>query len=583
GSRPNSGDIIVNPNGAVVTVNFEDALEAVTVDLDLDDNTEQIIDKSNNTIQLDGFMTDFVGSGFDDTLLIDAALQTRTVDMGAGNDSVTIDAQGRPVSQSVDNGVTQIHVAGFNPIFVENAETISVTNEGPVGDLTFNLSSGDDDALLDLNAILATGPFAQFRLSTAGDTSPAQEFIQRENQIVINGNGGTDSITVDAFQQVARLEGNELQIRGLPAIVLNGFSQIEIVNDLFEESDDIFLFDPSTQTPTIGQSDGNILTFSQGPDWTAFAPVEFRRGDFNGDGREDVLGLNAANELIVSLGSDTGTMVAPELWGTWSPGANQNDLQVGDFNGDGLDDVAARGSDGRWRIQRSNSLAFTNINGPLWSPVGFRDGESVSGDFDGDGFDDIALRLADIGNWFVAFGTPESFRTQFVGRWNDAANWQNIHSADVNGDGEDDIIAQTEMGAWFILDLNTTTERLAIRFWGTWSAALTFEDVTVADFNGDGRDDVAAYDNRGIWWMTAGTDTEISRTQALSQWSAVADWKSTVGDVNNDGLVDIIGFQQNTGQFWSLLSQGSDRLSATDFFGQLTPIANGSLIAGLFS
>ena len=211
--------------------------------------------------------------------------------------------------------------------------------------------------------------------------------------------------------------------------------------------------------------------------------------------------------------------------------------------------------------------------------AGFRDGESVSGDFNGDGFDDIALRQS-IGNWFVAFGNASSFLTRFVGRWNEAANWQDIHAADANGDGESDIIAKTATGAWFILDLNSTTLRLSTRFWGTWSATLTFEEVTVADFNGDGKDDVAAYDNRGIWWMTAGNDAGVSRTQSLTRWSAVADWTSTIGDFNGDGLVDIIGYQRNSGQFWGLLNLGNGRLSATDFFGVTAVIQSGSLFSG---
>ncbi len=57
-------------------------------------------------------------------------------------------------------------------------------------------------------------------------------------------------------------------------------------------------------------------------------------------------------------------------WGQWSPNLNWQDVRVGDFNGDGLDDIAGRYL-GQWWVARSkggivNGTVFVESN---WTPA----------------------------------------------------------------------------------------------------------------------------------------------------------------------------------------------------------------------
>ncbi|MBK7687982.1 MAG: VCBS repeat-containing protein [Elusimicrobia bacterium] len=87
-------------------------------------------------------------------------------------------------------------------------------------------------------------------------------------------------------------------------------------------------------------SQGNSLIESR---WNSDAfltsnpPRLWRLGEFNGDGRTDLLLIGLGNPASLKVGVSNGSVIQYQNWG--SPTfdiTNQTPLAIGDFNGDGL-------------------------------------------------------------------------------------------------------------------------------------------------------------------------------------------------------------------------------------------------------
>jgi hypothetical protein len=96
--------------------------------------------------------------------------------------------------------------------------------------------------------------------------------------------------------------------------------------------------EPGTVTVLLGNGNGTFTPTPVSP-VTGFLPYSVAIGDFNADGKADLVTANAgSNTVTVLLGNGDGTFAAP-----LNPPAGTDPIfaAVGDFNGDGLTDVAA--------------------------------------------------------------------------------------------------------------------------------------------------------------------------------------------------------------------------------------------------
>ena len=263
--------------------------------------------------------------------------------------------------------------------------------------------------------------------------------------------------------------------------------------------------------------------------------------DFNGDGRSDVLLQNATTGAITvwrgqangSL-SDAGNLAPNALDASWKVAG------YGDFNGDGRDDVLWRHSSGvigQWSGQTGQ---FTNNSGVAANPVD--NSWSVVGvaDYNGDGRDDILWRHSsgEIGQWLAQ---PNG---SFANNGGAAANlvdpsWTVKASGDFNGDGRADILWQHSSGVYAEW-LGSATGKLNNA--GGVMTGATGSVVGSGDFNGDGRDDILVRN------PTSGSLT-VWQAQANGQFTATTptaqqtdlNWKvAAIGDFNGDGRDDLI-------------------------------------------
>jgi len=171
---------------------------------------------------------------------------------------------------------------------------------------------------------------------------------------------------------------------------------------------------------------------------------------------------------------------------------------VGDFNGDGRDDLATftRGSACDVYVVTSNGFVFVGA-AVKWHDV-FACGNEIpaTGDFNGDGRDDIAtFTWGTTGDVFVATSVGFAFIGTSM-KWHDVFDFGAEIPAigDFNGDGRDDIATFTRGGAcdvYVAISNGAAFLGTAVK-WHDYFSCYS-EVPGTGDFNGDGRDDLVTY------------------------------------------------------------------------------------------
>jgi uncharacterized protein YkwD len=157
------------------------------------------------------------------------------------------------------------------------------------------------------------------------------------------------------------------------------------------------------------------------------------------------------------------------------------------------------------------------------------------------------------GTWWQAQSTGTSLVSRAVGSWSNQVSWSHVQTADVDGDGDDDVIGRADNGRWWVA--RTDDGVLTNEPWGSWSTQVGWADVLVGDFNGDGRDDIAGRAQNGAWWVARSTGSEFVNEQWAS-WSTQAGWHFVqVGDFNGDGRDDL-NARAGNGAWWIARSTG---------------------------
>ncbi|WP_371409193.1 N-acetylmuramoyl-L-alanine amidase [Micromonospora zamorensis] len=301
--------------------------------------------------------------------------------------------------------------------------------------------------------------------------------------------------------------------------------------------------------------------------------------DFTGDGRDDVVSFTqgSLNDVYVATSTGSAFTGTSVKWNDFF-GLNGETLLSGDFNGDGRDDIVAftHGSLADVYVALSTGTSFGG--GLKWHDWFAPDAEvGAVGDVDGDGRDDIIAFTHDTNaDVYVALSTGTGFGPGL--KWHDYFSIPDEFPAlgDVNGDGRDDIITFTQgplTASDVIVSLSTGSGFGAPQKWHDLFAVGT-EQPRVGDINGDGRDDIVTFTcnaDADVYAAVSNGTSFVGTTVKWNDYFCLPGEFPYLGDYNGDGKDDIVAFTK--GSFNDVhvgLSTGTTFLGATkwhDFFG----------------
>ena len=526
-------DIILGDNGTLpyVLVNGENALTVITTS-DSEFGGDDVIK----------------GNEGDDRIL-----------GGTGND----DIQGNVGKDIIlgDNGVLS-YLVDQNPNTLDTIEVLSpevggddliagnedddiviagVGSDRVTGDAGNDFLAGDNAEIL-----LETGRIRQFN-STSPELGGDDTIFGGEGVDLILGGFAQDSLYGDAGNDRILGDNGRFDFAFAGDSVVRADSDLSTL-DIITTTDPNFggndiIFGGTGEDQLLGGTGEDFIAGDNGVDPNVLASGEWSivgQGDFNGDGREDLVWRNRVRgDVAVWLmnGKDVldFAIVAPGVPLNWEIEG------VHDLNNDGKADLI-------WREQIQGGVAVWLMNGkrvidgslvpsiPLnWSIVGVHD---LNNDGKGDLIwrekfqGDVAVWLMDGKNVIDAGLVPGI-----------PLNWSISHIGDLNNDGKADLIWREQfqggVAVWLMDGKNVIDGSLVP------SIPLNWTIEHIGDLNNDGKVDLIwreQFQGGVAVWLMNGKDV-INGSLIPSiplNWSI-----QTVGDLNNDGKVDLIWREQS--------------------------------------
>ena len=324
-------------------------------------------------------------------------------------------------------------------------------------------------------------------------------------------------------------------------------------------------------------------------------PIFTGLGDFNGDGRPDLVVANQSGiSVLLGLGDTT---FGPRTG--YAAGCHPKSVVIGDFNGDGRQDLAVPGcvspdglagvfvlsgfgdgtfgpsgffptidqgrlaapgdfnADGRQDLVVGSAAGISVLlgrgNGTFEPEIRTPDNLVTSiaaGDFNGDGFQDLAVAVDGLA---VLLGRGDGTFGDRKRQEQDVAI-QSVSTGDMNGDGHLDLVATTATARFTIYlghgdGVFGLTHTFFERVFGDYHPFT----VAIIDLNADGYQDLAVTSGGVSVFLGRGDGTVGPEMPAWVLRNASA---TAIGDLDADGRLDSVVTDTNTSEAYVLPGRG---------------------------
>jgi hypothetical protein len=319
----------------------------------------------------------------------------------------------------------------------------------------------------------------------------------------------------------------------------------------------------------LGDGFGGFTQLSLGfaGGWTAFAIA-----DFNGDGHNDYVGSRNGTTLYVNSVNATSTGIQSVFPAIAYAGTR---LLPGDFNGDGRQDLLVLGAssvDGEVLLLNTGS-GFVPASAQRFGATE-RTREALVADLDHDGDLDFVQVGADTGDIVVWLNNGNGTFTS--GATIRVPGTQTIALTDVDRDGWTDLVIAGGTGTDTLHIWRNDHSGNFVHLRSL--AAGPIVQLAAADYDGDGDNDLVTISGSAPdqLWLNDGNGFFTPTTLAWTSTGANAAAQLAVADLNNDGAPDLLLPQEARPIFWApgitfsgfavTLAEGAVKgFAATDF------------------
>jgi uncharacterized protein (TIGR03437 family) len=401
--------------------------------------------------------------------------------------------------------------------------------------------------------ILLNNGSGTFRAPIAVKTPSTSQFYIAAGDF--NGDGRLDLVTADGLASTITIflnsgggdfaQGSTYATSYSPnSLVLtdyNGDGKLDILNATGDARGFGASADSGNLDLFLGNGDGTFQGVAVTPGGATTQNPFLAVADFTGNGVPDAVVAGSGQNVALFPGTKTGAFQPPTVVSTGA--LTPNGGTSGDFNGDGMPDLAVTDASGAVGILLNSSSGLETPS--TFSSGGEGSAGIVTADFNGDGKLDLAVANSGSGTTAVFFGGGHG-TFQLSNTYPTGITPAQVISTDVNGDGKPDLIVLdpgnmgVSNGALYVL-LNNGS--------GGFSAPVAYTpsaypiSVGAGDLNGDGKPDlvVAVSDTQYNYYLAVllnngsggfGTAT-LMNTEFGPSSIAIADF-------NADGKADLV-------------------------------------------